>query len=47
MKVTLEQDGDELIFPIPDDVLGDLGWTEGDTVEWIDNGDGSVTVRKV
>ena len=47
MKVTLEQDGDELIFPIPDDVLEDLGWTEGDTVEWIDNGDGSVTVRKV
>jgi len=47
MIVQLEQDGDDLIFPIPDEILGDLGWVEGDTIEWIDNGDGSVTVRKL
>jgi bifunctional DNA-binding transcriptional regulator/antitoxin component of YhaV-PrlF toxin-antitoxin module len=47
MIVTLEQDGDDLVLPIPDKVLEDLSWVEGDTLEWIDNGDGTLTLKKV
>jgi bifunctional DNA-binding transcriptional regulator/antitoxin component of YhaV-PrlF toxin-antitoxin module len=47
MIVTLEQDGDDLVLPIPDEVLEDLSWVEGDTLEWIDNGDGTLTLKKV
>ena len=32
--VTLEEDGDDLIMPIPDEVLQQLDWKEGDELEW-------------
>ena len=32
--VTLEEDGDDLIMPIPDQVLEQLDWKEGDELEW-------------
>ena len=32
--VTLEGDGDDLIMPIPDEVLQKLDWKEGDELEW-------------
>tara|TARA_A100001515_G_scaffold126013_1_gene111071 strand:- start:762 stop:905 length:144 start_codon:yes stop_codon:yes gene_type:complete len=47
MIVTLEEDGDDLILPFPDEIIDELGWKEGDELEWIDNGDGSLTLRKV
>ena len=47
MIVTLEEDGDDLILPFPDKIIDELGWKEGDELEWIDNGDGSLTLRKV
>ena len=28
--VTVEQEGDDLILPIPDDILQELGWEEGE-----------------
>jgi hypothetical protein len=45
--VTLEtaENGD-LILPLNDEIFADLGWQIGDTVEWIDNEDGSWTLRK-
>ena len=39
--VTLEEDGDDLIIPFPEDLLLQAGWVTGDTIEWKDMGDGS------
>lgn len=36
----------DLILPFPDDLLTQAGWKEGDTLEWIDNQNGSFTLRK-
>jgi len=36
-------------IPLPDDMLADiaaLGWTTNDDLEWIDNKDGSFTIKK-
>jgi hypothetical protein len=47
MIVTLETDENgDLILPLGDEIFADLGWQIGDTVEWIDNEDGSWTLRK-
>ena len=36
-------------IPLPDDMLSDiaeLGWTTDDNLEWIDNKDGSFSIKK-
>lgn len=47
--ITVEQDPEtgELILPLPEDMLELQGWKEGDTLEWIDNKDGSWSLQKV
>ncbi len=48
MRVKIEQNEDgEHYFLIPDELQKDLSWNEGDPIEWIDNGDGSLTLRKL
>ena len=42
--VTLEDDG---VLPLPDDLMTEAGWDVGDEIEWIDNGDGSWSMRRV
>lgn len=46
--VTLEEDSEtkDLILPLPQDLLDLQGWKEGDTLEWIDQGDGSWQIQK-
>ena len=44
--VTLEEDGDECILPLPDEILDELDWQEGDVLEWIINDDNTITIRK-
>ena len=46
--VTLEQDPKtgELILPFTDEMLVDLGWSEGDVLTWHDRGDGSWSLEK-
>ena len=46
--VTLEEDPDtgDLILPFTDEILQEAGWKEGDTLEWIDNQDGSWSLVK-
>lgn len=39
------EDGDA-ILNLPDEVLAEVGWQEGDCIEWIDNKDGSFTLKK-
>lgn len=47
--VSVEEDPEtgDLILPLPKDLLDLQGWTEGDTLEWQDNGDGSWTLIKL
>lgn len=37
--------GDQ-ILEFPDDLMETAGWLPGDVIEWIDNKDGSWTLRK-
>lgn len=47
MIVRLETDENgDLILPLGDELCSELGWKIGDTIEWIDNCDGSWTMRK-
>lgn len=45
IKLEETEDGD-LILPLPNEVMDKVGWEIGDTLLWIDNGDGSWTLRK-
>lgn len=47
--IKLEEDTEtgDLILPFTDDILQEAGWKEGDTLEWIDNQNGSWTLKKV
>jgi hypothetical protein len=46
--VILEEDLEtgDLIMPIPQDLLDTQGWVEGDTLEWLDQGNGSWQLQK-
>ena len=46
--ITLEDDPEtgDLIMPLTDEMLKSAGWKEGDVLEWIDNKDGTWTLRK-
>ena len=43
--VTVEEDGDDLLLPLPEEIVKDLGWNEGDELEWSVNND-TITLRK-
>ena len=47
-EVTIEEDPEtgDLILPLPQDILDLQGWKEGDSLEWIDNKDGSWSLQK-
>ena len=45
LQVEKLEDGDEYI-EFPKEVMEEVGWEEGDIIEWIDNKDGSWTLRK-
>ena len=46
--MTLEEDPEtgDLILPFPEDMLKEVGWKEGDTLEWEDNKDGTFSITK-
>jgi len=45
--IKLEEDKNgELILPLSDELLKEVGWKEGDTLQWKDNEDGSYTLSK-
>lgn len=45
---TIDEDPEtgELILPLPQEFLDSQGWVEGDTLEWIDQGNGSWQLKK-
>lgn len=47
--VSIEKDptNDEHFFTLPEELVENLSWKEGDEVEYIDNGDGSFLIKKV
>jgi len=48
--ITLEEAEDgsgDLVLPLPQDLLDGAGWKEGDTIEWIDNNNGTWSMKKV
>lgn len=48
--ITLEEAEDgsgDLVMPLPQDLLDGAGWKEGDTLEWIDNNNGTWSMKKV
>ena len=45
MRTTLTVDEDGFLT-IPEDILQETGWKEGDVLEWIDNGDGTLELRR-
>jgi bifunctional DNA-binding transcriptional regulator/antitoxin component of YhaV-PrlF toxin-antitoxin module len=44
--VKLEQDGKDLILPLDEEMLKELGWDIGDKLIWTDNGDGTFTISR-
>jgi len=47
--VNVEEDPEtgDLILPLPLDLLEEAGWKEGDSLNWIDQKDGSWQLKKV
>ena len=47
--ITVEEDLEtgEAILPLPQEMLDKVNWKDGDTLEWIDNNDGSWSLIKV
>lgn len=45
--ITVEEDEHgNMVLPFTDQILNEVGWKEGDTLNWKDNGDGSFTLSK-
>ena len=49
MIVELEKDPEtgDLILPLSEEILDGLNWKIGDTIQWIDNKDGTWTMKKI
>ena len=41
--LTVAEDG---LLPLPQDLLDEAGWKEGDCLNWVDNNDGSWSIVK-
>jgi hypothetical protein len=49
-EVTVEEDpadSESVILPFPEDMLAQLGWVDGDTLNWAVQDDGTVILTKV
>ena len=46
--VTVEEDPNtkDLVLPLPQEMLDEVGWNPGDNLEWHDRGDGTWELRK-
>lgn len=48
--ITLEAADDEsgdLVLPLTDEIMESAGWQVGDTLEWIDNKNGTWSIKKI
>tara|TARA_B110000503_G_scaffold136435_3_gene218731 strand:+ start:196 stop:381 length:186 start_codon:yes stop_codon:yes gene_type:complete len=46
--IRVQEDGKtkDLYIQFPPDAIDQVGWVEGDLIDWLDNGDGSWTLKK-
>lgn len=44
--VQYDPNTDEYFFTLPQEMLDTLGWKPGDTVQWIDNKDGTFAIKR-
>ena len=42
-----DQEIGDYVLELPNELTLELNWSSGDTIEWIDNQDGTWTLRKV
>lgn len=47
VEVVEDPETGDLILPLNEEILEGVGWQAGDSVEWIDNKDGTWSLRKV
>ena len=48
--VTVEEAEDgsgDLVMPLPQEMLDEVGWMPGDNLKWVDREDGTWEIRKV
>lgn len=46
LEVKEDPENGDAVLEFPEDLMESAGWQEGDTIDWIDNGDGSWTMKK-
>jgi hypothetical protein len=46
VEVVTDPDTGELMLPFPPDLLSQMGWSEGTDLSWIDNENGTYTIKK-
>ena len=46
LTVQKDPESEDLILEFPDSLMETTGWKIGDVLEWVDNKDGSWTLRK-
>lgn len=46
VEVVTDPETGELMLPFPPDLLSQMGWSEGTDLSWIDNENGSFTIKK-
>ncbi len=44
--LTEDEETGDAILPLPEELLSQMGWNEGTTLEWLDNGNGSFSLKK-
>ena len=42
----VQQDGDDLVLPLPDEAMEQLGWKVGDVLVWSVQADGTVILTR-
>jgi AbrB family looped-hinge helix DNA binding protein len=42
----IDSETGDTIVPIPQEILDQMGWKEGDSIEFTDNGDGTLILTK-
>ena len=47
LEVKEDPENGDAILEFPDDFMQEAGWKEGDTLDWIDNKDGTWTLKKI
>ena len=47
VKLAEDLETGDMYMPLPDEFLDELGWEEGDCLDWKDNGDGTFSLTKI